>query len=89
MTTPACASFFQSKEGKRLLRSQWLRANSRIWGVVSAIWQQALAFQTPDSGSADAGQKRSEFYLALGSDPGQLCKMLLVYDGRPIDRLQK
>jgi hypothetical protein len=38
--------FFTSKEGKRLLATQWLRANSRIWGVVSGMIQQASAFQS-------------------------------------------
>ncbi len=37
--------FFKSKVGKRMLATQWLRANSRIWGVVGGMWQQVMTFQ--------------------------------------------
>jgi hypothetical protein len=37
--------YFGSKEGRRMLATQWLRANSRIWGVVGTMLQQAMAFQ--------------------------------------------
>ena len=38
--------FMTSKEGKRLRATNWLRGNSRIWGIVSHMWQEALTFQT-------------------------------------------
>jgi len=38
--------YFQTKEGRRMLATQWLRQYSRIWGVIGGLWQQALTFQT-------------------------------------------
>jgi hypothetical protein len=35
--------FFNTKEGKRMLSTQWFRANSRIWGVMAPKWLQALS----------------------------------------------
>jgi hypothetical protein len=55
--------FFQSKEGKRLRNTQWLRANSRIWGVISGMWQQALTFQTETQAKLMPGKKGPHFEL--------------------------
>jgi hypothetical protein len=38
--------FFNSKVGKRMLATQWLRANSRIWEILNGMFKQTMDFQT-------------------------------------------
>jgi len=58
--------FFASKEGRRMLATQWLRANSRIWGVGARMWQQACAFQT--KAQAASGPKKAAPNFVLPTD---------------------
>lgn len=37
--------YYESREGKRMLSTQWLRQNSRIWGVVGEMMQSWMAFE--------------------------------------------
>ncbi|MBS1989146.1 MAG: hypothetical protein JSS83_01440 [Cyanobacteria bacterium SZAS LIN-3] len=62
--------FFAGKEGRRLLATQWLRANSRIWGVLSHMWQEALTFQSETQAKAQAltGSKKSGPSFSLPTD---------------------
>ena len=37
--------YYESREGKRMLSTQWLRQNSRIWGVWGEMMQSWMAFE--------------------------------------------
>ncbi|MBX9938423.1 MAG: hypothetical protein K2Y32_04190 [Candidatus Obscuribacterales bacterium] len=61
--------YFQSAAGRRMLTCDWLRANSRIWGVVSVMREQFGRFlENPDlllsfapkSSSSDSGLPTDE-----------------------------
>jgi len=62
--------FMAGKEGKRLLATNWLRANSRIWGVLSFMWQQAQVFQGETQAKAQSmiGTKKSGPSFSLPTD---------------------
>lgn len=38
-------NYYESREGKRMLATQWLRQNSRIWGVAGEMMQSWMAFE--------------------------------------------
>ena len=62
--------FLAGKEGRRMLATNWLRANSRIWGVSSHMWQEAQAFQSETQAKAQSmiGAKKSGPSFSLPTD---------------------
>jgi hypothetical protein len=58
--------YFKTKEGRRILTTNWLRGNSRIWGIVGPMWQRAMTLQTQTQ--ALLGPKKAAPHFILPTD---------------------